>query len=93
VRSNDQVKALSHLGINIIQLDLNNEAAVMEAVLYNSIDIVIHTASSISVALASNLIKALGERRKESGVDVSFIHVRFVVCISGTGSLTSNRHQ
>ena len=93
MRSDDQVKALSHLDINIIQLDLNNEVAVMEAVLHNSIDIVIHTASSISVTLASNLIKALGERRKDSGTDVSFIHVSFVVSISGTVSLTSNRHQ
>jgi saccharopine dehydrogenase-like NADP-dependent oxidoreductase len=82
VRSDDQIKALSKLGVNVIQLDLSNEAAVINAVLDNSIDIVIHAASSIVGTLASNLIKALGERRKDGGVDVSFIHVSFIVATS-----------
>lgn len=93
MRSDDQIKALSKLGVNVIQLDLSNEAAVIDAVLDNNIDIVVHTASSIVGTLASNLIKALDERRKESGVDVSFIHVSCIVSTSRMTSLTCNRHQ
>jgi hypothetical protein len=96
VRTDDQIKALSKLGVNVIQLDLSNEAAVINAVLDNNIDIVIHTASSIVGTLASNLIKALGERRKDGGVDVFFIHVGFIVSTSRMARLTSltyNRHQ
>ena len=35
VKREEQVQSLSKLGINVIQLDLSNEAAVNEAVLRN----------------------------------------------------------
>ncbi|KAI2628092.1 NAD(P)-binding protein [Hypomontagnella submonticulosa] len=74
VRSEDQVRSLSKLGVNVVRVDLNDETAVKEAVLRNDIDIVVHTASSTNPRLASHLIKALGQRRKDSEKEVYFIH-------------------
>ncbi|KAI1459922.1 NAD(P)-binding protein [Annulohypoxylon moriforme] len=74
VRTSEQVQALSKLGVNVIQLNLSDETSVAEAVLRNEIDIVIHTASSADSRLTSNLIRALGQRRKDSGKEVYFIH-------------------
>ncbi|KAI0837093.1 NAD(P)-binding protein [Hypoxylon sp. FL0890] len=74
VRTEEQVRSLSKLGVNIIQVDLSDEAAVSEAVLRNEIDIIVHTASSSNSRLASNLIKVLGQRRKVSGNETYFIH-------------------
>lgn len=77
VRSDEQVQSLSKLDrVNPIQLDLNNEVAVTEAVLDSKIDIVLHLASSLEQKFVTNLINALGERRKSSGEDVFFVHVR-----------------
>ncbi|KAI0881295.1 NAD(P)-binding protein [Annulohypoxylon maeteangense] len=53
VRTEEQVKALSKLGVNVIQLDLSDEASVITAVLQNEIDIAIHTASSADSSLSS----------------------------------------
>ncbi|KAI0384227.1 NAD(P)-binding protein [Hypomontagnella monticulosa] len=74
VRSEEQVQKLSKLGVNVVRVDLNNETAIKEAVLRNEIDIVVHTASSTNSPLVSHLIKALGQRRKESGKEVYFVH-------------------
>ncbi|KAI0149688.1 NAD(P)-binding protein [Hypoxylon sp. NC0597] len=74
VRTEEQVRSLSKLGVNIIQVDLSDETAVNEAVLRNEIDIIVHTASSMNSRLASNLIKALGQRRKASGEETFFVH-------------------
>ncbi|KAJ4364960.1 hypothetical protein N0V83_008576 [Neocucurbitaria cava] len=41
VRSEDQVQSLSGLGVNVIQLDLSEEADVLETILRNDIDIVL----------------------------------------------------
>ncbi|KAF2803422.1 NAD(P)-binding protein [Mytilinidion resinicola] len=74
VRSEDQVQALSKLGVNVIQVDLSDEMALNEAVVRNEIDIVVHIASSIDSRVVSHLITALGQRRKASGEEVFFIH-------------------
>ncbi|KFY33332.1 hypothetical protein V495_08327 [Pseudogymnoascus sp. VKM F-4514 (FW-929)] len=74
VRSEEQVQALSNLGINVIKVDLSEEKAVLKAVLDNNIDIIVHIASSMSASMASHLLKALGQRRKISGEEVHFIH-------------------
>ncbi|KAE9369113.1 hypothetical protein N431DRAFT_469047 [Stipitochalara longipes BDJ] len=66
-------------------LDLSNETAVKDAVLGNNIDIVIHAASSMDSGLASHLIKALGQRRKNSGVETYFIHSSVAAIFSAEG--------
>lgn len=49
------------------------------------VDIVVHTASSMEPRLASNLIDALGHRRKASGEEMYFIHVSpFSICLPKT---------
>ncbi|KAF2792902.1 NAD(P)-binding protein [Melanomma pulvis-pyrius CBS 109.77] len=85
VRSEEQVQALSKLGINVLRLDLSDEKAVAEAVIQNQIDIVVHTASSIVGSLALNLIKALGQRREVSGDQVYFIHSSVTTMFSEEG--------
>ncbi|KAI0428422.1 hypothetical protein F5Y09DRAFT_288621 [Xylaria sp. FL1042] len=73
-RAEEQVQNLQPLGINVLQLNLQNEQDVTEAVLQNEIDIVVHTASSIDARLALNLISALGKRRAVTGRDTYHIH-------------------
>ncbi|KAI0101627.1 hypothetical protein GGR51DRAFT_324756 [Nemania sp. FL0031] len=73
-RTEEQVQSIQSLGIKALQLNLQDEQAVTQAVLQNEIDIVIHTASSIDVRLALHLIKALGKRREATGKDIYFIH-------------------
>ncbi|KAF2493074.1 NAD(P)-binding protein [Lophium mytilinum] len=88
VRSEDQVQALSKLGVNVIQVDLRNEAAVNEAVLRNEIDVVVHTASAIESRIVSHLIKALDQRRKASGEEVVFIHSSVTALFATEGGWT-----
>ncbi|KAJ3535359.1 hypothetical protein NM208_g1129 [Fusarium decemcellulare] len=71
VRAPEQVEALSKLHVNIVKLDVNDKAAVEEAVVGNEIDIVVHTAGSMYPDLAFNVISALGQRRQKSGKDSS----------------------
>ncbi|KAI1177613.1 NAD(P)-binding protein [Nemania sp. FL0916] len=73
-RTEEQVKSLDSFGINVLQLDLQDEQAVVEAVLQNKIDIVIQTASSIDPHPAIHLIKALGKRHEVTGKDTYHIH-------------------
>ncbi|KAI8623861.1 NAD(P)-binding protein [Xylariaceae sp. FL1651] len=73
-RTEEQVRSLSSLGVNVLQFDLHEEQAVTEAVVRNEIDIVVHTASSIDPSLAVNLINALGKRRVITGKDTYYIH-------------------
>uniref|UniRef100_A0A8H7KD34 NAD-dependent epimerase/dehydratase domain-containing protein n=1 Tax=Bionectria ochroleuca TaxID=29856 RepID=A0A8H7KD34_BIOOC len=63
-RSDEQVKSVSKLGINVLQVDLTDEKSVLDAIVKNEVDIVIHTAGAILPQMAINLIKALGERRR-----------------------------
>ncbi|KAK5051526.1 hypothetical protein LTR84_003178 [Exophiala bonariae] len=74
LRSEQQIKALSDMSVHAIALDLNDEEAVKEAVLSNNVDIIVHIASALEPAIASHLIKALGERRKVSNGEAYFIH-------------------
>ncbi|MCJ1432429.1 hypothetical protein MMC27_001785 [Xylographa pallens] len=74
VRSEEQAKSLSKLGITVLQLDLTDENAVVEALLRYNICIVVHTASSMNTSLALHLISALGKQQEVSGKDTYFIH-------------------
>ncbi|MCJ1457103.1 hypothetical protein MMC28_007469 [Mycoblastus sanguinarius] len=74
VRSEEQAKTLSKLGINVLQLDLTDEKAVVESLLHHDISIVVHCASSINPALALNLITALSKQGEVSGEETYFIH-------------------
>ena len=70
------MQCLSKLeGVHVLQLDLNDAAKVRDAVLTNEIDIVLHTASSVEIELAANLVNALGERKKASGTPKYFVQV------------------
>ncbi|KAI0911677.1 hypothetical protein F4823DRAFT_281942 [Ustulina deusta] len=75
VRTEEQVQSLQSLSIKILQLDLQNEQEVAEAVLQNEIDIVVNTASSVEAQLALHLISALGQRRAVTGKDTYHIHL------------------
>ncbi|KAL6850631.1 hypothetical protein ACO1O0_007755 [Amphichorda felina] len=83
-RSADQVQTLSKLGVNAILVDLNDENSVKAAILSNSIDIIVHTASSSHPSLVANLINALGERQKISG-ETSFVHSSITTLFSVDG--------
>ncbi|KAI1105789.1 NAD(P)-binding protein [Jackrogersella minutella] len=85
VRTEEQAQSLSKLGVNVIQVDLNDEGAVNEAVLFNKINIIIHTASSTNSRLVTLLIKALSNRRLVSGKEVYFIHSSVTTLFSEEG--------
>ncbi|KAH9206114.1 hypothetical protein DL95DRAFT_488492 [Leptodontidium sp. 2 PMI_412] len=79
VRSDEQAKFLSESGINVLQLDLTDEKAVIDGIVkHNSellmFNIVIHTASSLDPRLAFNLLTGLAEQQKASGSKAYFIH-------------------
>ncbi|KXS94225.1 hypothetical protein AC578_10919 [Pseudocercospora eumusae] len=74
VRSTAQVEAIRKLGVNVIQLDLEDARAVMQTVTKNNIDIIINAAVSFNPDMASSLIKALGQRQRESGQQTYYIH-------------------
>ncbi|KAJ4221146.1 hypothetical protein NW759_007215 [Fusarium solani] len=74
VRAQDQVESVSKLGIDAVNVDLNDKAAVEEAVLRNEINIVIHTAGSMYPAMTTNLVAALGQRQRDSGNKTYLIH-------------------
>ncbi|KAI1378883.1 NAD(P)-binding protein [Hypoxylon crocopeplum] len=85
VRTEEQAKSLSKLGVNVVQVNLKDETAVREAVLGNEIDIIVHTASSSDSSLASHLINSLGQRRKVSGEQTYFIHSSITTLFSEEG--------
>ncbi|KAH6986376.1 hypothetical protein BKA56DRAFT_670540 [Ilyonectria sp. MPI-CAGE-AT-0026] len=74
VRSEAQAETVAKLGVNVVCVDLTDEAAVNEVVLRNEIDIILHTASSHDPKIVSYLIKALGQRRKATGTKTYFVH-------------------
>ncbi|CZR68672.1 uncharacterized protein PAC_18571 [Phialocephala subalpina] len=74
VRTKEQAKALSNIGINVLQVDLNDETAVIECVLQHEINLVIHNATSIDPMPALYLIKALGKRRDVTKGETYFVH-------------------
>ncbi|KAF2111047.1 hypothetical protein BDV96DRAFT_650649 [Lophiotrema nucula] len=74
VRSTDQAEALTRSGVEVVQLDLSDQQAVIESVLQRNINIIIHTSSSINSELAINLITALGKQKEISGETTHFIH-------------------
>ncbi|KAF2794396.1 NAD(P)-binding protein [Melanomma pulvis-pyrius CBS 109.77] len=74
VRSEKQAEAISKLGINVFQLDLSDESAVVESLLRHDISIVIQCTTCINPAPALNLITALGKRREANGGETYFVH-------------------
>ncbi|KAF8859153.1 NAD(P)-binding protein [Acephala macrosclerotiorum] len=72
--SEEQAKVLSNAGINVLQIDLENENAVLEGLLRHEIDIVIHNASSLDPMPATHLITALGKRRDITKEETYFLH-------------------
>ncbi|CAG9986513.1 unnamed protein product [Clonostachys byssicola] len=85
IRSDDQAKALSKLGINVIQADLSDEKAILDAVLNNEIDLIVHAASSFVLPLGLNLVRALGQRGKITGRKTYFINSSITTPFSEDG--------
>ncbi|KAL2815836.1 hypothetical protein BDW59DRAFT_166649 [Aspergillus cavernicola] len=74
VRSKEQANALSKLGIPVLQLDLADEKAVIGAILYHNVNIIIHTTSAIDPTTALHLINALAKQGEVSRRKTYFIH-------------------
>ncbi|KAH8647953.1 hypothetical protein BX600DRAFT_518354 [Xylariales sp. PMI_506] len=60
VRCEEQAKALSKLGVHILQLDLDDGDAVTSAVVNLEIDIILHSAGGLDSTIPVQLVKALG---------------------------------
>ncbi|RDW74800.1 hypothetical protein BP6252_05942 [Coleophoma cylindrospora] len=78
VRSEEQAQELSKLGVNVIQLELSNESAVMTAVVSNETNVV-------DSQVVSGLINGLGRRREMSGKEAYFIHSSVATLFSAEG--------
>ncbi|KAI0173199.1 NAD(P)-binding protein [Hypoxylon sp. FL1284] len=86
VRSSEQVQTLKQkLGVNVIQADVGDAAAMTEAILGNEIDIVIHTTSSRHPHIMPPLINALGRRREISGKETYLIHASVATAFTTMG--------
>ncbi|KAH7372109.1 hypothetical protein BKA64DRAFT_715117 [Cadophora sp. MPI-SDFR-AT-0126] len=85
VRTNEQVQTLAKLGVNVIQIDLTDETAVLKALLDHQIDLVVHTATSMDIRQPSNLISALSQRRRLTAADTYFIHTSVTTMYSAEG--------
>ena len=88
VRSPKQVELLSQAGINAIELNVGNEASVKDAILRHNIDIAINATIGFDPNVASNIIKALGERRRKTGKQVYIIQSSVLAVFSCEGGWT-----
>ncbi|KAI1016791.1 hypothetical protein LB504_007046 [Fusarium proliferatum] len=74
VRTDEQDKVLSTLGINVLKLDLSDEQAVINEISSHKISVIVHAANSINPGLALPLINALAKQREVAGKPTYFIH-------------------
>ncbi|KAG5799658.1 hypothetical protein H9Q69_001288 [Fusarium xylarioides] len=74
VRTDEQVKALSTLGVNVLKLDLSDEQAVINEISSHKISVIVHAANSINPGLALPLINALEKQKEADGKPTYFIH-------------------
>ncbi|SCV58118.1 uncharacterized protein FFB14_15460 [Fusarium fujikuroi] len=72
VRTDEQAKALSTLGINVLKLNLSDEQAVINEISSHKISVIVHAANSINPGLALPLINALAKQRETSGLSAFY---------------------
>ncbi|KAJ4258151.1 hypothetical protein NW762_008292 [Fusarium torreyae] len=85
-RGQDQVDKISKLDrVHVVQMDLDDKTAVEGAIIQNDIDIVVHTAGSMFPVMLSNLLNALGERRRTSGAKTYLIHSSVITMFTEEG--------
>ena len=75
VRSEKQATAVKQYGAEPIIFDVQDEAAVIQAVVANRITIVYFLIDAIHSQSQQFFIKALGEVKKATGSEVHFLHV------------------
>ncbi|KAK2482478.1 hypothetical protein H9L39_04270 [Fusarium oxysporum f. sp. albedinis] len=74
VRTDEQAKSLSTLGINVLKLDLSDEQAVVNEISSQKVGVIVHAADSTNPELALPLIKALEKQKESAGKPTYFIH-------------------
>ncbi|KAI1010769.1 hypothetical protein LB503_005009 [Fusarium chuoi] len=74
VRTDEQAKALSTLGVNVLKLDLSDEQAVIDEISSHKTSVIVHAANSINPGLALSLINALAKQKEVAGKPTYFIH-------------------
>ncbi|EGU84907.1 hypothetical protein FOXB_04488 [Fusarium oxysporum f. sp. conglutinans Fo5176] len=74
VRTDEQAKALSTLGINVLKVDLSDEQTVVNEISSHKISVIVHAANSINPELALPLINALAKQKESAGKPTHFIH-------------------
>ncbi|KAK7409252.1 hypothetical protein QQX98_008562 [Neonectria punicea] len=85
VRSQEQVQSLSKLGVGVVEVDLLDKQSVEDAIIGNKIDLVLHTAGAVDSRMASNIIDALGQRRRVNGTKTYYIHSSVMTMFSEEG--------
>lgn len=76
VRTEDQARAVDKLyGAEPLRFDTRDEAAVRDAIVSNSISIVLFLIDASSEDSQVLFISALAEVKKARGIDVHFLHV------------------
>ncbi|TFB00858.1 hypothetical protein CCMA1212_007549 [Trichoderma ghanense] len=90
VRSDDQARRFGKLSVNAFQsllLDQDKITSIKALIVI----IAIHCESSVELNLAVPLILALQKRRKATGKETFFIHVRYVILILSYGTDCESR--
>ncbi|KAF5606561.1 nad dependent epimerase dehydratase family [Fusarium subglutinans] len=74
VRTDEQAKALSIHGINVLKLDLSDEQAVVNEISSHKISVIVHAANSIDPGLTLHLINSLEKQKEATGKPTYFVH-------------------
>ncbi|KAF5682978.1 hypothetical protein FCIRC_4698 [Fusarium circinatum] len=73
-QTDEQAKALSIHGTNVLKLDLSDEHAVVNEISSHKISVVVHAANSIDPGLILPLINGLAKQKEATGKPTYFIH-------------------
>ncbi|KAF4493402.1 hypothetical protein FAGAP_10475 [Fusarium agapanthi] len=74
VKTDEQAKAISIHGINVLKLDLSDEQAVANEISSCKINVIVHAANSIDPGLTLPLINGLAKQKEATGKPTYFIH-------------------
>ncbi|EXJ89271.1 hypothetical protein A1O3_02337 [Capronia epimyces CBS 606.96] len=74
VRTDEQAQAVKRYSAEPLRFEVNDDAAVREAIVNNKITIVYYLVDALSAKPQASFIKALAEVKETSGIDVHFLH-------------------
>jgi hypothetical protein len=91
VRSQQQAEAVKKYGAEPLLLDLHDQDALSKTIVEKSISIIFFLVDAMKSELQVPMIKALGEVKKKTGMEVHFLHTSGPKLFSEDVAFTTNR--